>query len=210
MSVFDLFKTIEAKRSSTAPKAKITHLCVGLGNTGAKYDGTRHNAGFAALDVIAEKYGAKVMSAKYNALCGECEIAGHGVLLMKPQTYMNLSGDAVWPAASFYKIPPENIIVLCDDVSFDVGKMRIRMKGSHGGHNGLRDITAKIGSENFCRIKIGVGKKPHPDYDLADFVLGKITGDDKKVFDEGLINVCAAVELILQGKYEEAMNKYNR
>ena len=206
--IFDLFKKIEG----TGAKASgpITHLVVGLGNIGAQYEKTRHNAGFMALDRIAEKYGARVNSARFHALVGEAAINNHRVLLMKPTTFMNNSGLAVGEAAAFYKIPPENIIVLVDEISFDPGFMRIRRKGSAGGHNGLKSIIAAISSESFPRIKLGIGKKPTPEYDLADFVLSRMPEDDiakLTALSDGIID---SVALILDGKIDDAMSRYSK
>ncbi len=179
--IFDLFKKLEKekeeKESSLAP---ISHLIVGLGNPGDKYFHTRHNAGFLALDFISQKVNAKIDRSKFKALVGEASIGGKRVLLMKPQTFMNLSGEAVAEAARFYKIAPENIIVIFDDISLDVGRIRVRRDGSAGGHNGMKSIIACIGSDAFPRIKIGVGQKPHPDFDLADWVLSEFSKEDKE------------------------------
>ena len=164
MSIFDIFKQIEQEKPSAG--GSITHLVVGLGNPGDKYYNTRHNAGFLAMDYISQKVGARVDRSKFKALVGEAAISGKRVLLMKPQTFMNLSGEAVREAAAFYKIPMENIIVISDDVNLDVGKMRVRKNGSDGGQKGLRSIITLMGDDNCPRIRIGVGKKPHPDYDL--------------------------------------------
>lgn len=183
-------------------------IVVGLGNPGSAYDNTRHNIGFSAVDYIAEKTGAKITKAKFSALLGTWEYEGKKVMLLKPQTFMNLSGDAVGPRAKFYKIPPENVIIIYDDVSLPVGKMRIRRKGSRGGHNGIKSIINHIG-ENFPRVKIGVGEKPHPDYDLAAWVLGKFGTDDKKTLQEEYEKVFDAVKLIIDGKTDKAMNLYN-
>lgn len=205
--IFDLFKKIGS--TSAAPGGKVTHLLVGLGNPGAQYAFTRHNTGFMAIDFIAEKCGVKMEKAKYKSLCGEGELGARRVLFMKPQTYMNLSGEAVAAAADFYKIPPENVIVMSDDISFDVGVMRLRRSGSAGGHNGLKSIIACLGSENFPRIKIGVGKKPTPEMDLADFVLGKYSDADKKILFSLFDKVYHCAEDILLGDMEKAMNLYN-
>ena len=183
-------------------------IVVGLGNPGSAYDNTRHNIGFSAVDYIAEKTGAKITKAKFSALLGTWEYEGTKVMLLKPQSFMNLSGDAVGPRAKFYKIPPENVIIIYDDVSLPVGKMRIRRKGSRGGHNGIKSIINHIG-ENFPRVKIGVGEKPHPDYDLAAWVLGKFGTDDKKALQEEYEKVFDAVKLIIDGKTDKAMNLYN-
>ena len=204
-NIFDLFKKIE-----TPSAGPITHVVVGLGNPGKEYDGTRHNAGFILLDMIAAKQGARIDRARFRALTGEAQIGGVRVLLLKPQTFMNLSGEAVQEAMAFYKLPPENLIVLCDDISFDAGQVRIRRRGSHGGHNGLRNIAAMIGSEDYPRIKLGVGKKPRPDYDLVDWVLGKMPPADREALENRAADVENALALILQGKIDEAMNKYSK
>ena len=203
--IFDLFKKIE-KPSENRP---ITHIVVGLGNPGDKYYSTRHNAGFLTIDYISQKYSIKVDRVKYKALCGEGTIAGKSVLLMKPQTMMNLSGEAVSAAASFYKIPPENIIVICDDVNFDVGKLRLRAKGSDGGQKGVRSITQLLGTEGFPRIKVGVGQKPHPDYDMADWVLSEFSESDKKALFDSFAPICAGIEKILAGQFDAAMQICN-
>lgn len=205
-NIFDLFKKIE----SSSEQAPITHIVVGLGNIGKEYELTRHNAGFLAIDALAEKYGARIDRVKFHALVAETNIAGKRVLLMKPTTYMNNSGVAIAEAASFYKIPPENVIVLHDEISFDVGIMRIRRKGSAGGHNGLKSIIAHLCSDAFPRVKIGVGKKPSPDYDLVDFVLGRFSKADLEKLKSENSNIIASVELMLEGKIEEAMNKYSK
>lgn len=205
-NIFDLFKKIETGASSLP----ITHIVVGLGNVGKEYEKTRHNAGFMAIDALAEKCGVRIDRAKFHALTAEATIAGVRVLLMKPTTYMNNSGVAISEAAAFYKIAPENVIVLHDEISFDAGVMRIRRKGSAGGHNGLKSIIAHLGSDAFPRIKIGVGKKPSPEYDLVDFVLGKFSQDDLAKLAAENDSVIASVELMLTGKTEEAMNKYSK
>ena len=150
------------------------YLVVGLGNPGMQYEKTRHNAGFMAADLLAEKYDCTLSRNKFDAIYGDTEIGGHRVIIAKPQTYMNLSGKAVVAISQFYKIPLSNIIVMFDDISLDVGKIRIRRKGSAGGHNGIKDIIELTGTDEFMRIKIGVGEKPNPEYDLKDWVLGKI------------------------------------
>ena len=205
-NIFDLFKKIEKKED----KLPITHIVAGLGNPGAEYAKTRHNAGFLAIDSIAERAGVKIDRLKFKALTAECAIGGVRVLLMKPQTFMNSSGEAIGEAASFYKIPPENIIVLHDEISFEPGKIRIRRKGSAGGHNGLKSIIAHVSSENFPRIKIGVGQKPSPDYDLVNWVLGKFSADDTAKIQGQFENINAAVELMLLSKIDEAMNKFSK
>ena len=207
-NIFDLFKQIEKKDTPAA--GNLTHLVVGLGNPGDKYTFTRHNTGFMALDFIAEKCGVRVHRARFKSLCADARIGEHRVLLMKPQTFMNLSGEAVREAADFYKIPPENILVLFDDINFDVGVMRIRRNGSDGGHNGIKSIIYQLNSDAFPRVKIGVGKKPSPDYDLADYVLGTYSDADKKTLFSMFSRVYDGVELILSGQIDKAMNLYNR
>ena len=204
--IFDLFKKIEKPTETAA----VTHIVVGLGNIGSEYDKTRHNAGFMAIDALAEKLGVKIDRVKFHATVAEARIADKRVLLMKPTTYMNNSGVAIAEAAAFYKIPPERVIVLHDEISFDVGVMRIRRKGSAGGHNGLKSIIAHLGSDEFPRIKIGVGKKPSPEYDLVDFVLGRFSQADIKALSEQNPSVIAATELMVAGKIEDAMSKYSR
>ena len=207
-NIFDLFKQIEKKDAPAV--GNLTHLVVGLGNPGDKYTFTRHNTGFLALDFIAEKCGVKVDRVRFKSLCADTRIGEQRVLLMKPQTFMNLSGEAVRDAADFYKIPPENIIVLFDDINFDVGVMRIRRSGSDGGHNGIKSIIYQLNSDAFPRVKIGVGKKPSPDYDLADYVLGTYSDADKKTLFSEFSRVYDGVELILSGQMDKAMNLYNR
>ena len=184
-------------------------LIVGLGNPGIQYEDTRHNAGFMAADKLAELYNADFNKNRHNAVYGECKIGQSRVLIAKPQTFMNLSGKAVTELCSFYKIPYDKVIIMFDDISLDVGKIRIRRKGSHGGHNGMRDITELAGTEDIKRIKIGVGKKPHPDYDLKDWVLGKIPDGQKAEFNTALDNAAkAAAETVING-IDSAMNKYS-
>ena len=205
--IFSLFRKIESERTPMSP---ITHLIVGLGNPGAEYEGTRHNVGFMALDQIAASAGATVSRLRFRALTGEGSIGGCRVLLMKPQTYMNLSGEAVAEAASFYKIPPERVIVLCDDISFAPGRVRIRRRGSAGGHNGLKSIIASLGSDAFVRFKLGVGERLDKTQDLASFVLGKFPPSDRAALTELLSALPEALSLWLSGKEEEAMNKFSK
>ncbi len=207
-NIFDIFKKIEKGKSDKA-QAPITHLVVGLGNPGDKYFYTRHNAGFLAMDYISQKCGATVNRSKFKALVGEATIAGKRVLLMKPQTLMNASGDAVIEAANFYKIPIENIIVLSDDVNLDVGRMRVRKSGSDGGQKGLRSIITRMGSDNFPRIRFGVGQKPHPDYDMADWVLGTLSDADKKTLFDCFVVAYEGLEKILSGDVDGAMQVCN-
>ncbi len=202
-----LFRSIASEPVSTGAP---THIIVGLGNPGKDYENTRHNMGFLAIDRIAEGLGVKLDRYRFQALTAEATLGETRVLLMKPETYMNLSGQAVAAAAHFYKIPPEQIFVLCDDISFPVGKLRFRPKGSAGGHNGLKSIIASLGSDAFPRLKLGVGQKPSPDYDLADFVLSRIPKSEetaaKRVFD----TVYEALPLLLSGETEKALTILSR
>ena len=184
-------------------------LLVGLGNPGDKYDNTRHNVGFAAIDQLAEELRVPVQKLKYRALTQTVELGGAKVLLMKPITYMNLSGEAVGQAARFYKIPPERVLVFSDDVSLPVGKLRIRRSGSAGGHNGLKSIIQHLGTEAFPRIKIGVGGKPHPDYDMADWVLGKFPPEDSKLIDQMVQKAAQAAAYYIKEGPEKAMSLFN-
>lgn len=185
------------------------YIIAGLGNPGSKYEMTRHNAGFLAIDMLAMKQNKEIKRLKFHALTCDAEIEGKKCLLMKPQTFMNNSGEAIGEAAKFYKIPPQNIIVLSDDISLDVGKIRIRRKGSAGGHNGLKSIIAHLGSEDFPRVKIGVGKKPNAYMDLADWVLGRFPKELEPQLKEALENADGAISLIVQDKFDRAMNLYN-
>lgn len=207
MNIEELFKKIATGNSvSSAP---ISYIVAGLGNPGREYDGTRHNAGFEAIDFVASKVGADIKKAKFDSLVGEATVKGTRVLFMKPQTYMNASGTAISAAADFYKIPAENVIVICDDITREPGKMRIRRSGSAGGHNGLKSIIAFLDSENFPRIRLGVGEKPNPDYDLAEWVLGKFSADDKKLLNTCFEKTYNAIELIISGDIEGAMRLCN-
>lgn len=187
----------------------VEYLVVGLGNPDRKYENTRHNTGWLALDYIAEKLDCRLNKIKYKSLIGTCEIGGAKVMLMKPTTYMNNSGQAVVEAMNFYKIPAENVIVIFDDISLDIGKMRIRSKGSDGGQKGMRSIINLSGSQAFPRIKIGIGAKPNPDWDLADWVLSKFTDKEMKDLEKMFENAHKAVELIIDGKMDRAMNLFN-
>lgn len=185
-------------------------LVAGLGNPEKKYDGTRHNAGFMAIDHLADKWGIAVNKTKFQGLYGQGEVDGHKVFLLKPLTYMNLSGQSIAPLANFFKIPADHVIVLCDDVTQAPAKLRIRPSGSAGGHNGLKSIIASLGGDTFPRIRIGVGQKPHPDYDLADWVLGKFPPEDVTALNDRMDDIAAAALLIMEGKLGQAQNKYNR
>ena len=187
----------------------VEYLIVGLGNPGKEYENTRHNCGFIALDYMAEKLNCKINKIKFKSTIGECDINGHKCLLMKPSTFMNLSGQAVVEAMNFYKIQPQNVIVIFDDISLDVGKMRIRRKGSDGGQRGMQNIIYLSGSQDFPRIKVGIGKKPHPEYDLKKWVLSRFTDADKKLMMPLLSNICDAVSHIVDNNIDKAMNLYN-
>ena len=184
-------------------------LVVGLGNPGDQYEHTRHNVGFAVADELAERCRVPLQRLKFRALTNTVTLWGQKVLLMKPVTYMNLSGEAVREAAAFYKVPPEHILVLSDEVALPPGKLRVRKGGSAGGHNGLKNIIAHLGSDQFPRIRLGVGQKPHPDYDMADWVLGKPQGEDKKAVEAAVVRAADAVECLLAKGPEEAMNRFN-
>lgn len=187
----------------------IEYIIVGLGNPGHQYENTRHNAGFIAMDYIADNLGAKINKIKFKSTVGEANIAGKRCLLMKPSTFMNLSGQAVTEAMNFYKIPPQRTVIMSDDISLDVGTIRIRRKGSDGGQKGLQNIIYLSGSDEFPRVKIGIGKKPHPEYDLKDWVLSRFTDKDKKLISERLPDILGAVELIVSEDIDKAMNLYN-
>ena len=187
----------------------IEYIVVGLGNPDRKYECTRHNAGFLMVDYIADKIGTKINRVKFKSTVGEGTISGSKVLFMKPSTYMNNSGEAVVEAMNFYKVPAENVIVLLDDINLDVGKMRIRTKGSDGGQKGMRSIIYLTGKDTYPRIKVGIGKKPNPEYDLAAWVLSKFTNDEMKLLEKIAENSLNAVELIIEGNVQKAMNLYN-
>lgn len=185
------------------------YLIVGLGNPGRQYESTRHNAGFICLDLFAEKEGIKIDRLKFKSLMGEGRIKGHRCLFLKPQTFMNLSGEAVRDAAEFYKIKPENIIVIYDDISLDPGKVRIRRKGSDGGHNGMKNIIYHLKNDNIPRIKVGVGAKPNPEYDLADWVLSRFTKDEAEKIKAAAEKTATALELMVEGDIDGAMSRVN-
>ncbi len=190
-------------------RGKTEYIIAGLGNPGSRYENTRHNAGFKAVDLLAEEEGFEIKKVKFHALIADEMIAGKRCLIMKPQTMMNLSGEAILQAAQYYNIPDENIIILYDDISLDIGKTRIRRKGSAGGHNGIKSIISCLGGEDFPRVKIGVDKKPNPEYDLASWVLGEFPKAKSEQLSSALKNSIEAVKLIVNGKIDEAMNKYN-
>ena len=207
-NIFDLFKQIST--GSDTGSGAVEYILVGLGNPGKEYERTRHNAGFMAMDYISGRCGAKIDRAKFSALVGETTINSKRVLLMKPQTFMNYSGEAVSAAAKFYKIAPENIIVISDDVSLDVGRVRVRRKGSHGGQKGLKSIQECLGTEDYQRIKIGVGAKPHPDYDMAAWVLSTFEPKDIEAISENYPRIYDGLCKMLEGDTEEAMQICNK
>ncbi len=194
---------------SRSKNAGITWLVVGLGNMGGEYEHTRHNVGFDVVDIIAEKLGIPVQRLKFKALTNTAVLGGEKVLLMKPVTFMNLSGEAVEQAAAFYRVPPERVLVISDEVALPPGKLRIRPAGSAGGHNGLKNIIAHLHSDQFPRIRIGVGGKPHPDYDMADWVLGRPQGEDRKAIDEATARAAEGVECLIREGVDRAMNRFN-
>lgn len=196
-------------QKNTPSPGPVEFILVGLGNPGKQYENTRHNAGFMAVDKIAEKHHTEIKRIKFKGSVGECSLAGKKVLLLKPSTFMNLSGQSVKEAMDFYKLPPERVVILYDDINLEPGKLRIRRKGSDGGHNGIKNIIYLSGSDQFPRIRLGVGKKPHPDYNLADWVLSRFTAQEQKDLDLALENAAAAAELIVGGNIDRAMNLYN-
>ena len=191
------------------PTGPVTWLIVGLGNMGDQYEGTRHNVGFDVIDALADKLDIPVQRLKFKALTNTATLGGEKVLLMKPVTYMNLSGEAVEPAAAFYKVPPDHVIVISDEVALPPGALRIRTAGSAGGHNGLKSVIAHLHTDQFPRVRIGVGGKPHPDYDMADWVLGKPQGEDRKNIDEAIRRAAQAVECYIKEGPQAALGKFN-
>ena len=206
-NIFDLFKQISSNDS--IKNTPVEYIVVGLGNPGAQYANTRHNAGFLSIDYIADKRGVKIDRSKFKALTAVTEIAGKGILLMKPQTFMNHSGEAVSEAARFYKLSSDKIIVISDDVNLDVARLRVRKSGSSGGQKGLNDIIEYLGTDNIPRIRVGVGKKPHPDYDIKDWVLSVFTKEDTEKLSDAYPRVLAGVERIVSGDVDGAMQICN-
>ena len=184
-------------------------LVVCLGNPGLRYEGTRHNAGFMTADALAKKLNVRIDRARFKALTGRCVIGGEGVLLMKPQTYMNLSGEAAAQAAAFYKIPPERILVVSDETALPIGALRVRTKGSAGGHNGLKSLISCLGTDAFPRIRLGVGAPPHPDYDMADWVLSAFRNEDAEQIRDAAARAAEAVICYIGEGPERAMNRFN-
>ena len=189
--------------------APVSWITVFLGNPGARYENTRHNAGFLAAGSVEKNTGIKINRIKFNSLTAIATLGGQRVFLMKPQTFMNLSGGAVRQAMHFFKVPLHNVITVSDDVTLPIGKLRIRRSGSAGGHNGLKDIIAKCGGEGFPRIKVGVGSPPHEDYDTADWVLSKLSGEDEKLISEATTRAATALETIIEHGVDAAMAEYN-
>ena len=187
----------------------VSWLLVCLGNPGDKYENTRHNVGFMVADEVAQRQKKPIQRLKFKALTNVLTISSQRVLVMKPVTYMNLSGEAVRQAADFYKIPPDHVLVVSDDTALALGRLRIRVKGSAGGHNGLKNIIQHLGTDQFPRLRVGVGEKPHPDYDMADWVLGRFVGEDKKTIDEAVKRAADAIECILAEGIDRGMGKFN-
>ncbi len=208
MSIFDIFDQLN-KNKAPEPSGPVEYIIAGLGNPGVQYENTRHNAGFMAVDTLAEKHNFEIKKLKFKSLTGDCVIAGKRCLVMKPSTFMNNSGEAIVEAMNFYKIPIENVIICYDDISLEPGKLRIRKKGSDGGHNGIKSIIYLTGSQDFPRIKIGVGAKPHKDYNLADWVLGNFPAEDIPKMHEAADNACTAIEHMVKGDTDKAMNMFN-
>ena len=200
------FKNFFSGYSAAGP---VEYIVAGLGNPGREYENTRHNIGFLAVDTIAEKLGFDMKRLKFKALCGDAMVSGKRVLFMKPSTYMNKSGESVLDAMRFYKVPPENLIVISDDIALDVGKMRIRRSGSDGGQKGLKNIIYLLGRDDFPRVRLGVGEKPHKDMELAAWVLSRFSKQDGKLLEQIFQNTFEAVELIVNGQIDKAMNKFN-
>ena len=208
-NIFEIFDKIKSD-SNTNLTGPVEFVIAGLGNPGLKYENTRHNAGFMTVDTLAQKHDFTIKKLKFKSLTGEVMLGGKRCLVIKPSTFMNNSGEAVVEALNFYKLPPENLIVCFDDISLEPGRIRIRRKGSDGGHNGIKSIIYLTGSDNFPRVKIGVGQKPSKDYDLADWVLSEFRSEDIPKLHEAADNACEALELMVKGNIDNAMNKFNK
>ena len=205
--IFELFRKLSPPTTPTGP---VDCIVACLGNPGPKYENTRHNVGFVTADYIAEKRGFRIDRLKFEALTGECIISGRRTLFLKPSTFMNLSGRSVAAAMNFYKLPPERVVVICDDISLAPGRIRIRPHGSAGGHNGLKNIIYLTNSDQFSRIRVGVGAKPSPEYDLVDWVLGVPSAEDRKLIEDAIRRVDESLDLVVAGEIEKAMNRYNK
>lgn len=184
-------------------------LIVGLGNPGRQYDRTRHNAGFRAMEALARRLGCPLDRVKFQGRMGQCAHGGQKLVLLLPQTFMNLSGNAVAEAVRFYRLPPERVLVLCDDISLEPGRLRVRGSGSAGGHNGLKNIIAHLGTDQFPRVKVGVGNKPRPDSDMAAWVLGKFTGPDREAMEAAVKKAADAVTCLIEQGADKAMAQFN-
>lgn len=209
MNIFNNFAKLFSSRKEKQVANGIKYIIAGLGNPGMKYENTRHNAGFIAIDSLSENLGVSLNTKKFKAQCKVCELFGEKVILMKPETFMNLSGESIKEAMTFYKIPPERVIILFDDISLPVGKIRIRRSGSHGGQNGMKNIINICKSDKFPRIKIGIGQKPNDEWDLTDWVISKFNKEERETVDGIMKNVESALNLIIKGDIEKAMNRYN-
>lgn len=190
--------------------AGVEWLVVFLGNPGDQYEGTRHNVAWAVADALAEELRVPIQRLKFKALTHVCDVGGVKTMLMKPVTYMNLSGEAAGEAARFYKLPPQRVLVVCDDVALPPGRLRLRANGSAGGHNGLKSVAQHLGGEDYPRLRVGVGGKPHPDYDLADWVLARPAGEDAKAIDQAVLRAAKAIPAILRDGVEKAQSQVNR
>lgn len=199
-------KLFPSQKTAAGP---VEYIIVGLGNPGKQYEGTRHNTGFMAIDHIAELANARIDRLKFKGLCGDAVVGGKKVLLLKPSTFMNLSGQSVQEAMNFYKLPPEKVLIIFDDISLEPGHLRIRKKGSDGGHNGMKNIIYLAGKDTFPRIKMGVGAKPNPQWDLADWVLSRFSQQEATALNEAIDHAASAAALIVNDDTEQAMNKYN-
>lgn len=201
-----MLKLFKREPSYSGP---VNFMVVGLGNPGREYENSRHNAGFYTIDRIAEHCGVEIKRLKFKGTTAECTLGGRHTLLLKPSTFMNLSGQSVTEAMRFYKLTPEQVLVIFDDISLEPGKLRIRRKGSHGGQNGMKNIIYLSGSDQFPRIKMGIGQKPHPDYNLADWVLSHFSSQEQKLLDDAAGCAVKAAELIAQNQIDEAMSRFN-